>query len=80
MACNNHTRHYYCDECSPPSERGKDEASSRVWYDLSTNPNHLDTTLTALTRIADGDIWGEKQIALFARETLNSLGVTEEGC
>jgi len=37
-ACNNHTSKYYCDVCSPPSEREKDEASNRIWYDKLNPP------------------------------------------
>jgi len=37
-ACNRHSSQYYCDECSPPSEREKDEASDRVWWNHRNPP------------------------------------------
>jgi len=37
-ACNRHNSQYYCDECSPPSERERDEASNRTWFDINNPP------------------------------------------
>lgn len=39
--CNRHSSKFYCDECSPPSERDKDQAAGRIPMEKQTRADMI---------------------------------------